>query len=240
MKIEKVNDHQIRCTLTREDLASRRLKMSELAYGSEKARDLFKDMMEKANIEYGFEANNIPLMIEAIPVSGECIVLVITKVEDPEELDTRFSKFAPGIDDDSDEFSDEADTDSTEEDAANIADLFKRFKEAVDAKEEEKPSSKEPFSGMAFSFDDISALSMVCRQVRDNFDGSSSLYKDSDGNYVITVNKGKTDFADFVPICNIFSEFGSAIRNKALSENYLKEHYEIILENDAISTLSEF
>ena len=55
MKIEKVNDHQIRCTLTREDLASRRLKMSELAYGSDKARDLFKDMMEKANIEYGFE-----------------------------------------------------------------------------------------------------------------------------------------------------------------------------------------
>ena len=102
MKIEKVNDHQIRCTLTREDLASRRLKMSELAYGSDKARDLFKDMMEKASIEYGFEAGNIPLMIEAIPVSGECIVLVITKVEDPEELDTRFSKFAPGIDEDDD------------------------------------------------------------------------------------------------------------------------------------------
>ena len=30
MKIEKVNDHQIRCTLTREDLADRELKLSEL------------------------------------------------------------------------------------------------------------------------------------------------------------------------------------------------------------------
>ena len=37
MKIEKVNDHQIRCTLTREDLADRELKLSELAYGTEKA-----------------------------------------------------------------------------------------------------------------------------------------------------------------------------------------------------------
>ena len=36
MKIEKVNDHQIRCTLTREDLADRELKLSELAYGTEK------------------------------------------------------------------------------------------------------------------------------------------------------------------------------------------------------------
>ena len=29
-------------------------------------------------------------MIEAIPLNADCIVLIITKVEDPEELDTRF------------------------------------------------------------------------------------------------------------------------------------------------------
>ena len=45
MKIEKVNENQIRCTLTREDLASRELKISELAYGTEKAKSLFRDMM---------------------------------------------------------------------------------------------------------------------------------------------------------------------------------------------------
>ena len=40
MKIEKVNDHQIRCTLTGADLANGELKdFSELAYGSEKAKE---------------------------------------------------------------------------------------------------------------------------------------------------------------------------------------------------------
>ena len=95
MKIEKVNDHQIRCTLTKADLADRELKISELAYGTEKAKSLFRDMMQQAQIQFGFEADNIPLMIEAIPVSAESVILIITKVEDPEELDTRFSKFAP-------------------------------------------------------------------------------------------------------------------------------------------------
>ena len=52
-------------------------------------------MMQQANYEFGFEADNIPLMIEAIPVSADSIILIITKVEDPEELDTRFSKFTP-------------------------------------------------------------------------------------------------------------------------------------------------
>ena len=37
MKIEKINENQIRCTLTREDLANRKIKLSELAYGSENA-----------------------------------------------------------------------------------------------------------------------------------------------------------------------------------------------------------
>ena len=97
MRIERVNDRQIRCTLTKADLADRQLKISELAYGTEKAKLLFRDMMQQAEYQLGFEAEDIPLMIEAIPLSGEAIVLIITKVEDPEELDTRFSKFAPSV-----------------------------------------------------------------------------------------------------------------------------------------------
>ena len=69
MKLEKINDNQIRCTLTREDLEMHQVNLRELAYGSEKAKKLFRDMMQQAQIEFGFEADNIPLMIEAIPVN---------------------------------------------------------------------------------------------------------------------------------------------------------------------------
>ena len=85
MKIEKLSENQIRCTLNKSDLAARQLKISELAYGTEKAKKLFRDMMQQAQIQFGFEADNIPLMIEAIPVSTESIILIITKVEYPEE-----------------------------------------------------------------------------------------------------------------------------------------------------------
>ena len=39
MKIEKLNDNQIRCTLTRADLADRQLKLSALVCGTEKAEE---------------------------------------------------------------------------------------------------------------------------------------------------------------------------------------------------------
>jgi len=125
MKIEKINDNQIRCTLNKSDLASRQLKISELAYGSEKARELFRDMMKQANYEFGFESEDLPLMIEAIPVSAECIVLIITKVDNPEELDTRFSRFSDSDEyneDDFDDYDDYYDDDDDDNETINLQD----------------------------------------------------------------------------------------------------------------------
>lgn len=42
MKIERLSENSIRCTLNRADLDSRELKISELAYGTEKAKSLLK------------------------------------------------------------------------------------------------------------------------------------------------------------------------------------------------------
>ena len=131
MKIERVNDHQIRCTLTRDDLAKRDLKITELAYGTDKAKELFQDMMQQANIEFGFDAEDTPIMIEAIPINSECIVLIITKVEDPDELDTRFSNFAPSVheEDEDEEYEDEEYDyeEDDEEDEEDVMSLFKRL-----------------------------------------------------------------------------------------------------------------
>ena len=99
MKIEKLNDNQIRCTLTRADLADRQIKLSEIVCGSDKAKSLFQDMMEKAASEFGFEAEDTPLMIEAVPASSDSLVLIITKVDNPEELDSKLSKFGSAFHD---------------------------------------------------------------------------------------------------------------------------------------------
>ncbi|MCR4605101.1 MAG: adaptor protein MecA [Eubacterium sp.] len=93
MRIERISDNQIKCTLSKHDLLERHIKISELAYGSERAKELFRDMMEQANIDFGFDAEDIPLMIEAIPTSRDSLVLMITKVDNPQEFDERFPNF---------------------------------------------------------------------------------------------------------------------------------------------------
>lgn len=91
MRIERLNENQIRCTLDKEDLEQRQLVLSELARGSEKAKELLQDLILQASSELGFEVENTPLMIEAIPIANDCLVLVVTKVDDPEVLNSRLS-----------------------------------------------------------------------------------------------------------------------------------------------------
>lgn len=96
MHIERINENQIRCTLTHEDLESRGLSLSELAYGTDKARRLFRDMMEQAAVQLDFRVDGMPLMIEAVPMR-DSILLIITRVTNPEEFDARLASFAPSI-----------------------------------------------------------------------------------------------------------------------------------------------
>lgn len=250
MKIEKVNENQIRCTLTREDLADRELKISELAYGTEKAKDLFRDMMQQASFECGFEAEDIPLMIEAIPLNSECIVLVITKVEDPEELDTRFAKFAPSIhEDDSDETS-EGDVDSADE----VLDLFKRLHEsrkaaAAESAENEKPLIKESKTSeeeektdltRIFVFNSLHNLIRLSGMVAGNYNGENSLYKDeSEGQYILVIQKGDHSAKEFNRLCNMLSEYGSARKSLPATRSYLEEHYTAVIAKNALQSLAK-
>ncbi len=264
MKIEKVNDHQIRCTLTREDLADRELKLSELAYGTEKAKDLFRDMMQQASFEFGFEAEDIPLMIEAIPLNSECIVLIITKVEDPDELDTRFSKFAPSIHDEDNSLDDVLDT--IAEGADDVLDLFRKIQNsrAGGATTEEAPqiegnnpdaeNTRRSFkNALQKKLSDVAAATELTRiysfaslreiigsaHVLSGFyNGENSLYKQKDGSYLLVLAKSAHTPVEFNKVCNILSEYGACLRSVPASEAFLEEHFEPIVKNTALQSLS--
>lgn len=250
MKIEKVNDHQIRCTLTKDDLASREIKLSELAYGTDKAKDLFRDMMQQANFQYGFETEDIPLMIEAIPLNSECIVLIITKVEDPEELDTRFSKFAPSVHED--ENSEEDESSYSPDSADDVLELFKKIKdsksEISDSKEkkafhgEEVPvtlSTSDNITKM-YLFTSLSTITNLAHVLQNCYEGTNTLYKNSsDGHFTLILSKGGHTPEEFNKVCNILSEYGSGKSYSRASEAFLAEHCELLIQDSALQTLAK-
>ncbi len=250
MKIEKVNDHQIRCTLTREDLANREIKISELAYGTDKAKSLFRDMMQQAAYECGFEAEDIPLMIEAIPLNSECIVLIVTKVEDPEELDTRFSKFAPSVHDEED-LDDEDLSDLYTDGADEVLNMLRKLNEEDASGEmvtEDNDSSVTPpareetsakISSQIFAFPSLNEVTRLAHVVNPFYQGVNSLYKDENaGVYLLLLSSVNTTAATFNRVCNIVSEYGSATHSVLSTMAYLEEHFEPLIKEHAIEVLA--
>lgn len=263
MKIEKLNDRQIRCTLTKADLADRQLKLSELAYGTEKAKALFRDMVQQASIKFGFEAEDIPLMIEAVPLNSDCIVLIITKVEDPEELDTRFSRFAPSVMEDQDD-GDTPESDILDHAPADnapatshsneIMDLFNKIKQEAanliggdiadvsisvsEVKEEAKDAPKENVVKI-FSFPSMFEIITPANAVRNLYHGTNTLYKDTANDRYLLVLSKDSDKEGFNKACNIISEYGKLERLTQVSQSYFEEHFEIMIKDDALSKLAQ-
>ena len=251
VKIEKINDTQIRCTLTSEDLADRQLKLSELAYGSEKAKDLFRDMMLQAQDQFGFEADNVPLMIEAIPITPDSIVLIITKVEDPEELDTRFSKFSPADDEDENGWGNL--TAEVLEGADGLINILTQSgilkpedvntpapssASATDPQKKPEPANPAQFTRI-YQFSSLDLVCEAARQTGAVFNGSSVLYKNPEnGVFYLILRKEDDDELSFSRVCNTLSEYGTRLKGDAAASGaYYAEHYDVIVKKDALKVL---
>lgn len=246
MKIERINENQIRCTLSSFDLSVRDLNLGELAYGSEKAKKLFREMIQKASNEVGFEAEDIPLMVEAIPLSNESIMLIITKIEDPEELDTRFSKFSPMAEE---EESLSSLASELLEGADGILGLFTSktageaapspLSAAAGLKNVETTASDGQPSVRFFTFDNLDQVCHAARIAGQVFDGANTLYKNPKNNrYYLVIREPEEDNDSFKRICNLLSEYGSTLKADPAAEAYYQEHYEIIVKDRALQTLS--
>jgi len=267
VKIERISENQIRCTLSKHDLSERHLKISELAYGSEKAKELFRDMMEQASIDFGFDADDIPLMIEAIPTSRDSIVLVITKVDNPDEFEERFSHFGIGQEDFEDDDSYDLEEEESDEDMPEIVDCFEQLHELIEEANEKnssdgsrefiplsealKNSSTKKKAGKkkksetisdkvkVFSFVSLNPIIEVAHLVSPGYSGKNSVWKDETASrYYLMLNRSGRKAA-FQTACSLISEFGKEELVTYATQDFYNEHFKLIIKDKALERLAQ-
>jgi len=260
MKLEKVNDNQIRCILTREDLEERQIKFSELTFGGEKAKRLFRDVMQQANFLFGFEINDNPLMIEAVPMQSGMVVFVITKVEQPDEYESHMNEFAAGFDEDITEDPEDAQDEppvvvagSTtvsipiNENSGNIIPtigqaLNSLFHEMISRQQtsDQEKEKKTELQNRLFCFSDMSSLLDAAATLAGYETGDSALYKDpASGKYYILLYAEYLSDEDYRRICTLMSEFCERAANANSMEAHMDEHFELILASQALQSLGQ-
>lgn len=254
MRIERISENTIRCTLTNFDLSVRNIKLSELSYGSENARNLFREMMQRAHNEVGFEAEDMPIMVEAIPMPNDSIMLIITKVEDPEELDTRFSRFTQEHEDENtltnlaNELLEGADDLLNLLSNPELLDQINKIPSVADSaastpktpadqsSEQDKPA---PQNMRIYQFDTLDLVCSAARQTGHIFTGESVLYKNPlNEKFYLILKKADCDELTFSKTCNVLSEYAARQKYDPATEAYYSEHYEIFVKKSALQALA--
>ncbi len=239
MKFEKISDKQLRCTLTKADFTEMNIQLGELAYGNEKARAFFHAMMVEAKKECGFDAGNCPIMIEAIPLSSGALTLVITRVDDPEELDTRFSKFTP-VDTEEKEYDEPLLSGADEilrlyEEAKN---LQKKLNEEANETQDPPKAKEKKDLAFLFTFSDLDTVISAAGALGGSYNGVNALYKnEKTGKYLLTLHKSSHSLTHFNKVCNTLSEYGDVSECTPVMEAHLNEHAQAIIKKRALQKL---
>lgn len=81
MKFNLLNEKKLQIIISSKDLSARDLKKWDLVPYNPNAQRLFQEILDHANEACGFEVmRDTQLMVEAYPISGESMIMTITKI----------------------------------------------------------------------------------------------------------------------------------------------------------------
>ncbi|NLP49564.1 genetic competence negative regulator [Bacillus sp. RO1] len=89
MRLERLNYNKIKIFLTFDDLEDRGLTKEDLWKDSQKVHQLFRDMIDEASAELGFEVSG-SLNVEVYALQAQGMVVIVTSTEH-EELEEEFN-----------------------------------------------------------------------------------------------------------------------------------------------------
>lgn len=211
MRIEKISSTQVKFFLNQTDLAERNINLSELASSSEKAQELFKEIMSQAVDTCGITLDNTPLMVEAVPLSEDNIVIIVSKVSDPDEIQSKLSLIPPT--------------------------MVERKYITKPMSAEIRPVPIDDKSLSIYSFESLDIVSDACRVIQRHYDGASQLFKYDNAYYLVIQTDSILQLTsdDFDTLT---TEYGKKHISTIVSKAFLIEHSEVIIKANAISVLA--
>ena len=88
MKIERISENIIKVTISLNDLEERNIDFQSLTHSSTATQELLWDMMELAEIQYGFDFSNAHIVFEPICDFKEGFTITITQLDEDTDFES--------------------------------------------------------------------------------------------------------------------------------------------------------
>ena len=94
MQIEKINNHKLKVTLSKDDLEKKHIDLHHFMANSLESQELFLDILDLAEEKFNFYVDHSKLMIESISLANHIFIFTITKLSSDKEIKSNYSIYA--------------------------------------------------------------------------------------------------------------------------------------------------
>ena len=212
MKFERIGKNKIKCVIDKEELDYRDIKVSDLTDYTDKAKRFFSEILDEAGVMFNLSGENVPMSIN----------MVATKLGKLEVVVTRLT---PDSDDASDDEYEEEEAEST---PSAWMDMLKKKDTVTDEKK-----------ALVYVFGSFENLVTCAKLVEPLYHGDNSLYRNPANNrYYLVMQQNLNSDYEMHQVKSQMSEFSIKPEYTA-GEEYMAEHYVLIVKDEAIQRLVE-
>lgn len=223
MEFKKIGDRKFQCRLNAEDLEDNNISLDDFFNNdAEKIHDLLEIIMEEAQKNIGVTLNGDVMSLQLAPLPDHSILLTVSSGKDDfgsmlKRVGENFDKLGLPVEDQ---------TESEKEDVPKA-----------------KENTKKPITVNAgvFRIADLGDFEQLCQSSARTWGVTNALYKDENENtYYLVLHKGRCSEEKYRSLLNLIMEYGEFDSSKEERAAFIKEHYSVIIGNNAINVVKKY
>ena len=223
MEFKKIGDRKFQCRLNAEDLEDNNISLDDFFNNdAEKIHDLLEIIMEEAQKNIGVTLNGDVMSLQLAPLPDHSILLTVSSGKDDfgsmlKRVGESFDKLGLPVEDQ---------IESEKEDVPNV-----------------KENTRKPITVNAgvFRISDFGDFEQLCQSSARTWGVTNALYKDENENtYYLVLHKGRCSEEKYRRLLNLILEYGEFDSSKEERAAFIKEHYSVIIGNNAINVVKKY
>lgn len=228
MKIERVDDKTVKCFISNEELEEYEIDYKDFIMRSEKAKEIVQDIIVQAQEEVGYKPPQFAFDLQIMMVPDQGLVLTFSEkdpldIKEGEQILECLKEMKKALQKNKNQL--EAIRDNGVE----------AVKEEAGNKKQEAPQKEKPEFAV-FAFRSIGRVMDYASALPKKLRFKSSLYFMNDV-YYLYLRKGKASYDKYSRACVQALEFAALFAAEKDRVEYLKEHGECLIDEQALKKL---
>lgn len=253
MEFQRIDKNTVQCRMTEEEMNEYGFEIEDFfSPNQEKSREFLEQIVERAEEEIGYEIEGglVSMQLMRMPDNSISIIFSDRGSDGIQNMIRQIQNLADMIDESSAEdivnkLENSAASENMEEfQKKNSIDendeAMKKHLKEIEKKKKDK-QKKEASGNKLYQFSSLHNLEQFAESISFEKNIPSKLYKDViNSRFYLLVKKGKLKFNEYQELCRRLVEYADTPVNQPYAEQYCKEHYECIIEKNALKILKEY